>query len=74
MSPAAASSSSTSDLIDSRVSPAQLQKAVTALCAHAQKSASEASKTELIERDDHVWLTVATKKISSVKKLKPARV
>lgn len=73
MSPAAAASSSSSDLIDSRVSPAQLAKAVGALVAHAQKAADQASKTELLERDDHVWLTVGTKKISSVKKLKPAK-
>ena len=69
----ASSSSSSSDLIDSRVLPAQVDKAVHALVAHANKQAAEASKTELLDREDHVWLTIGTKKISSVKKLKPAK-
>jgi len=68
-----ASTSAASDLIDSRVSSAQVDKAVHALVAHATKQATEASKTELLDRDDHVWLTIGTKKISSVKKLKPAK-
>lgn len=54
--------------------PAQAQKAVKALLAYAKKQAEKAEETELLGRDEHVWLSVNTKTGSTRKKLMPIKI
>lgn len=54
--------------------PAQAQKAVKALLAYANKQAEKAEETELLGRDEHVWLSVNTKTGSTRKKLMPIKI
>lgn len=53
--------------------PAQARKAVDALLAHHAKSSEERERTELISRDEHVWLSINTKSGSTRKKLMPVK-
>lgn len=54
-------------------SRAQAGKAVDALLAHAAKVAAEKEETELMPREEHVWLCVALKRGASKKKVSPVR-
>lgn len=51
----------------------QATKAVKALLAHAEKAAREREETELIARDEFVWVNVNTKTGSTRKKLNPVK-
>lgn len=53
--------------------PQQAQKAVKALLAYAAKQAEKAEETELLGRDEHVWLSINTKTGSTRKKLMPIK-
>lgn len=53
--------------------PAQARKAVDALLAFHERAAAEREKTELISRDEHVWLSINTKSGSTRKKLMPVK-
>lgn len=52
---------------------AQAEKAVNALLKHHEKVTAERADTELIERDEHVWLVVNTKRGSTKRKAMPKR-
>lgn len=52
---------------------AQAQKAVDALLKHHEKVSAEREETELIGRDEHVWLVVNTKRGTTKRKLMPKR-
>ncbi|GFZ48947.1 hypothetical protein JCM24511_06696 [Saitozyma sp. JCM 24511] len=60
--------------LPSSFSSAQAKKAVDALLAHATKVAAERDDTELISRDEHVWLNVNTKHPTTRKRLMPVRI
>ena len=64
-------STSAATVVDGHVSVAQAEKAVKALSAYAVKARAEKEDTELIVKDENVWLVVATKSINPQKKLKP---
>jgi ribosome biogenesis protein UTP30 len=51
----------------------QATKAVSALYAHHQKVRGEKEKTQLISREEHVWLCVNTKVMPKKKSNKPFR-
>lgn len=51
----------------------QARKAVDALLAYQEKTAAERERTELIARDEHVWLSINTKTGSTRKKLMPVK-
>jgi len=53
--------------------PAQARKAVDALLAHQAKVAKQREETELISRDEYVWLSINTKTGSTRKKLMPIK-
>lgn len=53
--------------------PAQARKAVDALLKHHAKVAKEREETELIPREEHVWLCINTKTGSTRKKLMPVK-
>ncbi|KAL7423370.1 proteasome-interacting protein cic1 [Cryptotrichosporon argae] len=55
-------------------SSAQAGKAVDALLAHAAKVRAEREETELIPRDEHVWLSVNTKQGTTRRSLKPVKI
>jgi ribosome biogenesis protein UTP30 len=59
--------------LPSTFSTAQAKKAVDALLAHAAKVAKEREETELIAREEHVWLNVNTKHPTTRKRLMPVR-
>jgi ribosome biogenesis protein UTP30 len=63
----------TAPLIDDHVSQAQAKKAVDSLLAYAAKARVEKEGTELIEKEENVWLVVATKTIQPAHKLKPTK-
>ncbi|GMK57677.1 hypothetical protein CspeluHIS016_0405110 [Cutaneotrichosporon spelunceum] len=52
----------------------QARKAVDALLAYQKKAAAERERTELIARDEHVWLSINTKTGSTRKKLMPVKI
>ncbi|BEI88271.1 uncharacterized protein CcaverHIS019_0109890 [Cutaneotrichosporon cavernicola] len=52
----------------------QARKAVDALLAYQEKAAAERERTELIARDEHVWLSINTKTGSTRKKLMPVKI
>jgi ribosome biogenesis protein UTP30 len=52
----------------------QARKAVNALLAHHAKEKERISETQLMAKDEHVWLVVNTKKMPTKKSLKPVRV
>jgi hypothetical protein len=63
--------------IDSRVSSAQIQKAVKSLVAYADKTKAatqEEGKTLFADEDENVWLVITTKTMSPQLSLKPQRV
>lgn len=66
-------STSTAALIDGHVSPVQAEKAVNALSAYAVKARAQKEDTELIVKEENVWLVVSTKSINPEKKLKPIK-
>lgn len=53
--------------------PAQAKQAVTSLLAYHAKVTKEREETELMPREEHVWLTVNTKTGSTHKKLMPVK-
>jgi ribosome biogenesis protein UTP30 len=53
--------------------PEQARKAVDALLAYNEKAAAERERTELIARDEYVWLSINTKTGSTRKKLMPVK-
>ena len=59
--------------LPSSFSKPQAKKAVDALLAHHAKVASEREETELLPRQEHVWLVVNTKRGSTKAKLMPRR-
>lgn len=62
----------TSDLIDSRVSAKQCQRALDALLKHARASEKKREENELLPgKEQHVWLVLAVKQMYPEKKLKP---
>ncbi|KAJ9115796.1 hypothetical protein QFC24_006904 [Naganishia onofrii] len=52
----------------------QARKAVTALLAHHAKEKERISETQLMAKDEHVWLVVNTKQMPTKKSLKPVRI
>lgn len=52
---------------------AQADKAVNALLKHHEKVSAERAETELLERDEHVWLVINTKRGSTKRKMMPKR-
>lgn len=54
-------------------SSAQAKKAVDALLTHATKVAAEKEETELIAKEEYVWLNINTKSPSTRRKVMPAR-
>lgn len=52
----------------------QARKAVTALLAHHAKEKERISDTQLMAKDEHVWLVVNTKEMPTKKSMKPVRV
>lgn len=52
----------------------QARKAVNALLAHHAKEKERISETQLMAKDEHVWLIVNTKQMPTKKSLKPIRV
>lgn len=61
-------------LIDSHVSTAQCERAVSALGEHATKIAKRKEEHELLPRkEENVWLVVSVKKVTPEKKLKAHR-
>lgn len=63
--------------IDSRVSSAQIQKAVKSLVAYAEKkkkATEDEGKTLFTDEDENVWLVITTKTMSPQLSLKPQRV
>ena len=52
---------------------AQAQKAVDALLKHHEKVSAEREETELIGREEHVWLVVNTKRGTTKRKMMPKR-
>ncbi|KAL7411386.1 ribosomal protein L1p/L10e family-domain-containing protein [Mrakia frigida] len=69
-----ASTSTTPSLVDGHVSYAQAEKAVNALSSYAVKARAQKEDTELIVKEENVWLVVATKSINPEKKLKPIKI
>lgn len=69
-----AASASTSAPLPASFSRPQASKAVTALLAHSAKAAKERESTELISREEHVWLCISLKTGSTKKKVMPVRV
>lgn len=60
--------------LDEHVSVAAVEKAVSALLSHVEKTRNDQDESELLgAREDFVWLVVATKRMSPEKKLKPYR-
>jgi ribosome biogenesis protein UTP30 len=53
--------------------PAQARKAVNALLAHHAKVSAQREETELLARDEYVWLSINTKTGSTRKKLMPIK-
>ena len=51
----------------------QAQKAVNALLAYAKKAAEEKEETELLAKEEHVWLTVGLKTGAVKKKVSPVK-
>jgi ribosome biogenesis protein UTP30 len=51
----------------------QAQKAVDALLKHHEKVSAEREETELIGREEHVWLVVNTKRGTTKRKMMPKR-
>ena len=51
----------------------QAQKAVNALLAHAKKAAAEKEETELLAKEEHVWLTIGLKSGAVKKKVSPVK-
>lgn len=51
----------------------QAQKAVGALLAYAKKAAEEKDDTELLAREEHVWLTLGLKSGAVKKKVSPVK-
>ena len=56
-----------------QVSPAQAKKAVEALIKHHDKVAAEREDTELLSREEHIWLVVNTKRGTTKRKMMPKR-
>lgn len=54
-------------------SNAQAKKAVDALMAFAKKAAAEREETELLEKEEYVWLCVNTKHPGTKRKIMPQR-
>ncbi|KZT28800.1 ribosomal protein L1 [Neolentinus lepideus HHB14362 ss-1] len=66
---------SEADLIDSHVSSKQCKKAVDALLEHALQIQKKKEETELLpDKEQHVWLVVAVKKMQPEKKLMPFKI
>jgi ribosome biogenesis protein UTP30 len=62
------------ELLDSRVSVSQCDKAVNALYEYATKAAEKEAETELLgAKEQHIWLNVTVKKIPAEHKLKPVK-
>lgn len=60
-----------SKLIDSHVSSAQCDKAVSALVGHATKIAKRKEEHELLPgKEENLWIVVSVKKVTPEKKLK----
>ncbi|EIW68532.1 hypothetical protein TREMEDRAFT_39479 [Tremella mesenterica DSM 1558] len=74
MAPSATPAPSTPAPLPANFSQAQAKKAVDALLNHHEKVAAEKEKTELVPREEHVWLVVNTKRGSTRKRLMPVRV
>jgi hypothetical protein len=51
----------------------QAQKAVNALLAYAKKAAEEKEETELLVKEEHVWLTIGLKSGAVKKKVSPVK-
>ncbi|CDZ97657.1 ribosomal protein l1 [Phaffia rhodozyma] len=62
------------EVVPSKVSTAQATKAVNALFAHAEKERVKKESTQLLSKDEFVWLVIATKKISPEKRVKPIKI
>lgn len=62
------------DLIDDRVSTAQVQKAVDALHAYESKKQKEREETELLPgKEPNIWLNVTVKQVAAKNKIKPVK-
>ena len=61
-------------LIDSHVSTAQAETAVTALSKHIAKASTVSEETEILgPKEEFIWLVVSTKMMPSQQKVKPIR-
>jgi len=54
-------------------SPSKAKKALTALLAHHAKTLSSREDTELLPREEHIWLIINTKRGTTRAKLMPVR-
>ncbi|KAG7444199.1 ribosomal protein L1 [Guyanagaster necrorhizus] len=63
------------ELIDSRVSVTQCERAVDAIHAHQTKKTDKESASELLPgKEQTVWLNVAVKKVAAERKIMPVRI
>jgi hypothetical protein len=73
-SPKKTAASVADELIDERVSSKQCKLAVDALHQYAEKKAADADEKELLgAKEQHVWLTISVKQISSKRRFKPMK-
>jgi len=62
------------DLIDSHVSLSQCRKAVEALHSHELKKQEKFEENQILPaKEQHIWLNVTVKTISTSHKLKPTK-
>ncbi|KAF9453160.1 ribosomal protein L1 [Macrolepiota fuliginosa MF-IS2] len=63
------------DLIDDRVSPSQIQKAVDALHTYESKKQQEREETELLPgKEPNIWLNITVKQVAPKNKIKPVKI
>lgn len=62
------------ELIDSHVSLQQCEKAIKALHSHQTKKHAELQESELLPgKEEHIWLNITVKRVSSALRIKPVR-
>ena len=65
--------SSSHQSLPSDFSRAQAKKAVDALLAHHTKTTAEREDSQLLPREEYVWLVINTKRGNTKRKLMPKR-
>lgn len=62
------------ELIGTHVSLQQCEKAIKALHSHQTKKHAELQESELLPgKEEHIWLNVTVKRVSSALRIKPIR-